>query len=103
MTVRMYVCTTCTANSGAFAQTLKASMPIDVIEVACMSGCANAQTVAFRMAGKVAYLFGGLVDSDIPDLQKFATLYAASDDGHFEDARPLGTLRTKALARIPGA
>jgi len=38
----------------------------------------------------------------MPDLLTFARLYAASPDGNFADARPLGALRTKALARIPG-
>ena len=78
-------------------------MHIEVAEVACMSGCTRAQTVAFREVGKVAYLFGDIGDADIPDLRNFAMLYAASDDGNFEDARHLGALRTKALARIPGA
>jgi predicted metal-binding protein len=98
----MYVCGICTVDSGAFAQTLKGEMPVEVIEVACMSGCTRAQTVAFRETGKIAYLFGDIGETDIPDLRNFAALYAASGDGHFEDARPLGTLRTKALARIPG-
>jgi predicted metal-binding protein len=38
---------------------------------------------------------------DLPDLITFAHLYAASPDGTFADARPLGALRSKALARIP--
>ena len=36
------------------------------------------------------------------DLLTFARLYFASADGVLDDARPLGALRTKALARIPG-
>ncbi len=100
--MRMYVCATCTEVSSAFAQTLKTAMTVEVVEVACMSGCTRAQTVAFREAGKVAYLFGDIGEADIPDLQNFAKLYSISDDGHFEDARPLGTLRTKVMARIPG-
>jgi predicted metal-binding protein len=32
----------------------------------------------------------------------FARHYDASDDGTFADARVLGDLRTKAIARIPG-
>ena len=52
--------------------------------------------------GKTAYLFGDLTAADLPDLLTFARAYAASPDGTFADARPLGTLRTKAIARIPG-
>ncbi|NJM84184.1 MAG: DUF1636 domain-containing protein [Tabrizicola sp.] len=70
--------------------------------VDCMSGCTRDQTVAFRSAGKVAYLFGDLTEDDLPDLQRFAALYAASPDGRLADARVLGPLRLKAVARIPG-
>ena len=49
-----------------------------------------------------AYLFGDITAGDFDDLQNFARLYAASKDGTFPDARVLGNLRTKALARIPG-
>lgn len=75
---------------------------LDVTPVDCMSGCARAQTVAFRATGKVAYLFGDITAADFDDLARFAQLYAASSDGTFADARGLGNLRTKALARIPG-
>jgi predicted metal-binding protein len=68
----------------------------------CMSGCARGSTVAFRAPGKTAYLFGDLTADDLPDLLTFAALYAASADGTLPDARPLGDLRFKALARIPG-
>jgi predicted metal-binding protein len=67
-----------------------------------MSGCTRAQTVAFRAPGKVAYLFGDITAADIAELANFATLYAQSSDGTFPDARVLGNLRTKAIARIPG-
>lgn len=67
-----------------------------------MSGCARAQTVAFRAKGKVAYLFGDITGADMDDLRHFARLYQASTDGTFPDARVLGDLRLKALARIPG-
>jgi predicted metal-binding protein len=67
-----------------------------------MSGCARASTAAFRAPGKTAYLFGDLTAADLPDLITFARLYAASPDGTLADARPLGALRSKALARIPG-
>lgn len=67
-----------------------------------MSGCTRKSTIAFRADGKTAYLFGDLTADDLPDLVTFARLYAASPDGNLADARPLGALRMKAIARIPG-
>jgi len=75
---------------------------VQVLEIDCMSGCTRDQTVAFRAAGKTAYLFGKITEADVPDLQNFAHAYAASPDGSFADARIFGALRTKAIARIPG-
>ena len=90
------------AIDGGFVDVLREGLPdLEIKAVECMSGCARAQTVAFREAGKVAYLFGDISGDDLTDLQTFARLYAASKDGIFEDARVLGNLRTKAIARIP--
>ncbi len=100
--MKMFVCTTCTENSGLFLEEARASLPELVIEpVDCMSGCTRAQTVAFRSDGKVAYLFGEITTADLSALETFSTLYAASSDGTFDDARVLGDLRHKAMARIP--
>lgn len=73
-----------------------------VSQTDCMSGCTRPGTVAFRATGKVAYLFGDLSADDIADLTTFARVYAQSPDGTFADARVLGGLRLKAIARIPG-
>ena len=100
--MKMFVCTTCTPD-GDFVKIAQDHLPqLEVTGVDCMSGCTRAQTVAFRAAGKVAYLFGDITQADLPELANFARLYAASPDGTFADARVLGNLRTKALARIPG-
>ncbi|MGB3245922.1 MAG: DUF1636 family protein [Sulfitobacter sp.] len=99
--MKIYVCRSCTAD-GSFVDTARAGLPhLEVISVDCMSGCARAQTVAFREPGKVAYLFGDITDTDLDALATFAELYADSCDGTFADARVLGDLRTKAIARIP--
>ena len=101
--VTMYVCTTCTAESKELLDYFGAMIEeADIRGVDCMSGCTNAQTVAFRAKGKTAYLFGEITEKDSTLLQNFVRLYAQSPDGTFEDARVLGTLRTKAIARIPG-
>ena len=45
---------------------------------------------------------GEITEADIPNLVIFLRLYSASEDGNLSDARPLGSLREKAIARIPG-
>ena len=55
-----------------------------------------------RAPGKTAYLFGDASEADVPNLIVFLKLYDASADGNLADARPIGALREKALARIPG-
>lgn len=105
--MRITLCASCPLGQSGFAEDLRAALAAEglaalITTTDCMSGCARASTVAFRAAGKTAYLFGDLGASDLPDLLAFARLYAASPDGTFADARPLGALRLKALARIPG-
>ena len=105
--MQISVCRSCALGQTGFARRMAlacVSLPFDttVDEVECMSGCARASAVAFRSPGKVAYLFGDLVQGDLANLLDFAKLYHASPDGTFADARVLGPLRMKALARIPG-
>lgn len=99
----MYVCTTCSLGQSGFLDELKVAMDdLEIEGIDCMSGCTRDQTVAFRAPGKVAYLFGEITADDVPDLKRFVALYRASTDGSFADARVLGGLRHKAVARIPG-
>lgn len=105
--MQISVCGSCPLGQDVFAEKLQlacASLPfaVEVGLVDCMSGCARASAVAFRSPGKVAYLFGDLTLADLPGLLSFARHYQASPDGCFADARVLGALRMKALARIPG-
>lgn len=102
--MKLHVCTSCSLGRAGFAETLRQTMPptVQVLEVECMSGCTRDQTLAFRAPGKTAYLFGDITEADLPDLHNFVRAYAASPDGTFPDARILGALRTKAIARIPG-
>ena len=105
--MRITLCTTCALGSGGFATTLNAALheagiTAEVTTVDCMSGCTRPSTLAFRAPGKTAYLFGDLTAADLADLITFARMYRDSADGTLADARPLGALRTKALARIPG-
>jgi predicted metal-binding protein len=100
--VKIFVCATCTPD-GAFTQVVRDALPGRTVEpIDCMSGCTRAQCVAFRSPGKTAYLFGEITEKDLPELETFARLYEQTTDGNFPDARVLGNLRTKAIARIPG-
>lgn len=100
--MKISVCTSCVAQT-TLIEAIRAGLPDLTVEgVDCMSGCTRPQTVAFRATGKVAYLFGDITEADLPELQNFAKCYAATPDGVFSDARVLGDLRTKAIARIPG-
>ncbi len=105
--MKVTLCTSCPLGASNFPDVLgkalaAAGIGAGVATVDCMSGCTRPSTVAFRAPGKVAYLFGEVSAGDLEDLVTFARLYAASPDGTFADARPLGALRTKAIARIPG-
>ncbi|MGB3317170.1 MAG: DUF1636 domain-containing protein [Albidovulum sp.] len=102
--VTVTVCRSCPAGQNGLAERLRAEIggEADLREVDCMSGCTRPSTVAFRAAGKTAYLFGDITGADIPNLAVFLRLYSASPDGNLADARPLGSLREKAIARIPG-
>ncbi len=100
------ICRSCPAGQAGLAEALRravqaAGLQADLRQTECLSGCARASTVAFRAEGKTAYLFGDLTLADLEALVGFLRLYAASPDGVFADARPLGDLRFKALARIP--
>ena len=100
--MRMLVCRSCTEDDGVL-EALRAGLPGVAVEaVDCMSGCKRPQTVAFRAPGKVAYLFGDISARDLPELRVFIDCYADSADGTIPDARVLGDLRGKAIARIPG-
>jgi predicted metal-binding protein len=104
--MRITLCTSCPLGQTDFAEAFStalaaAGIAAEIVRTECMSGCARPSTAAFRAPGKTAYLFGDLTAADLPDLITFARLYAAAPDGTFADARPLGGLRMKALARIP--
>ena len=101
------LCASCPLGQQGFAALLAnglkdAGLAVQLSEVDCMSGCMRGSTLAFRSTGKTAYLFGDLTADDLHDLITFARHYEASADGNLPDARVLGALRNKAIARIPG-
>lgn len=101
------LCRSCPAGQAGFETQLRKaveSLGVDatVASVDCMSGCTRPSTIACRTTGKTAYLFGDVTEADLPDILTFLRLYVQSTDGNFADARALGGLRLKALARIPG-
>ncbi|WP_027243419.1 DUF1636 family protein [Leisingera daeponensis] len=100
------LCRTCRgADPALFGQAAAAleaaGAKVRLQQADCMSGCQRPQTLAVRQAGKTAYLFGEITAADLPDIVTFLRMYQDSDDGNFADARPLGNLRFKAIARIP--
>lgn len=105
--MKVTLCASCALGRSGFPDRLgkalaEAGLQAEIGTVDCMSGCTRPSTIAFRDAGKTAYLFGDVTEGDLPDLLTFARLFAAASDGILADARPLGALRTKAIARIPG-
>ena len=101
--VTVTICATCALGQAGIAAALQTALPVATItSVECMSGCTRPSTVAFRSPGKTAYLFGEITAADLPLLLRFHDLYVQSPDGNFDDARVLGDLRLKAIARIPG-
>ncbi len=101
------VCRSCPAARAGLADDLReafarAALDVELRETDCLSGCTRPSALAFRAQGKTAYLFGEITRADVPGIVTFARLYLDSPDGNLADARPLGSLRTKAMARIPG-
>lgn len=101
------LCRSCLTDQSGLEDAIRNALTtleftISFATVDCMSGCVRPTTLACRATGKTAYLFGDISADDLPDILTFLQLYAASPDGNFADARPLGGLRQKALARIPG-
>jgi len=101
MTHTITLCASCPLGQGDFVGKF-APTGYEVKLTDCMSGCTTPSTIAFRAAGKTAYLFGQITPDDLIDLMAFAQAYQSSPDGTFADARVFGDLRHKALARIPG-
>ncbi|MBY6068162.1 DUF1636 domain-containing protein [Leisingera aquaemixtae] len=100
------LCRTCRdADPALFGQVAaaleEAGVAARLQQVDCMSGCKRPQTLAVRQSGKTAYLFGEITAKDLPDILTFLRMYQDSANGDFADARPLGQLRFKAIARIP--
>ena len=105
---QVFVCSSCcrvgeTPHGTAFVAALRARLGKDfnVVPHACFSVCSEPQALAFRAAGKAAYVFSGLNLDDLDDIAAFADLWAGLADGWIEDARPIGRLRFCLKARIP--
>lgn len=104
--MKITLCASCHLGKSGFADPLAAALKqagivAKISMTDCMSGCTRPSTIAFRDRGKTAYLFGDVTQDDLTDLITFAQLYQSAPDGNLTDARPLGALRSKAIARIP--
>ncbi|WP_417728821.1 DUF1636 family protein [Roseovarius sp.] len=109
MAHRIVVCSTCEGTDGkGFAARLREGLDVKAMNFSvqdhdCMSNCARPLSVAFSAPGKATYLFGDIDPArDLDDTLAFAALYADSQDGWIEDARPAGRLRHCLIGRVPG-
>ncbi|WP_192931264.1 DUF1636 family protein [Gemmobacter serpentinus] len=101
--VTVFVCTECPTGAERLAKVQKAlrGQPCRVQGNACLSGCRSGASVALRASGRMAYLFGPLQPEDMAFLPVLIGEYLAAPRGEILDARPLGSLRLRVLARIP--
>lgn len=107
MTVRLILCATCpgapaAALRRALAEGAFAGHEVALEETACMNTCGRGPALAIRAEGRMTCLFGGVTGADLPGLAAFLHLYMAAPEGRITDARPLGGLRFRLIARIPG-
>ncbi|WP_135504291.1 DUF1636 family protein [Roseovarius aestuariivivens] len=105
---RIVVCSTCEGVDGkGFAARLRdgiaaRGLDVTVQEHDCLSNCARPLSLAFSAPGKATYLFADIDPKiDLEDTLAFAALFAASENGWIEDARPAGRLRFCLLGRVP--
>lgn len=105
---RIVVCSTCEGVDGkGFAAELRGAlarrgMDFDVQDHDCLSNCARPLSMAVTAPGKTTYLFGDIDPGrDLDDTLDFCGLFAASEDGWIEDARPAGRLRFCLIGRVP--
>lgn len=103
--IRLFVCQDCPGGPDRLTMIRDglAGLECQVLATDCLSGCRSEASVAVRAAGRMAYLFGPVDSGDLAGLRCFLDLYASDPEGRIHDARPLGPLRMKALARIPAA
>lgn len=104
--VAIHLCRSCDKADPHMASALRAALDragqsATIGTVDCMSGCTRSPTLSVRAPGKTAYLFGEVSRTDIADLLTFLKLYEISATGDLSDARAIGQLRFKAIARIP--
>lgn len=86
---------------GAIAET-DFSEQFELKGTACMGGCEQPCSVAFRAPEKASWLFFNLdpID-DVADIVRFAKLYALLDDGWCRSVDRPGKLANNILARLP--
>lgn len=118
-THKIFVCTSC-RHKGATCRpgydlirklqhAMAMTVPVvgddfEISGVACMAGCTQPCTVAFRATDKATYLFGDIdPETDIDDLMAFAEQYRSLEDGWCSAGTRPGKLQQTTLARIPAA
>jgi predicted metal-binding protein len=104
------ICASCCAGAdeaqgGRLAEHLSTALDpkaFAVRTVPCLSCCSRPVALAAEAVGKATYVFADVdAEADRAAILTFARLYGAAQDGWIEDARPLGRLRHRLVARIP--
>lgn len=103
MPVTLQICESCDQRSLGLIERLREAAPNDITITPspCMNVCTKPITCALHGRG-MTYIFGDCdPDGDFETLQTLIRLYHTADQGNITDARPLGDLRHKLIARIP--
>lgn len=99
----VFVCRECPGGADRLERVRRAlsGTGCDTRPSSCLSGCRSGASVAIRAPGRMAWLLGPVTEDDMAHLPEFMRLYHAAPQGAITDARSLGTLRLRVLARIP--
>ena len=104
----LHVCTTCRTGDGVallgrLEELLaeRPDIPVQLLEVKCLSSCGHGCSAAIAMPGKWSYLLGGLDLDRAPDLLEYAAIYAGSKTGVVMPSKRPASLAAMVHGRIP--
>ena len=99
---RLVICQGCVGDGAGLHAAVRDALPaVPVSRVGCLGVCRDPITLAAQGDGRATYVFSGLEPGDAGDVAAFAAAYDAAPGGWIADARPLGALRFKLVARVP--
>ena len=99
--MELIVCSGC-AGGDALAEALRETCgEVTVRRAGCLNLCAGPVGVAAQAPGRATYVFSGVTEAEAPDMAVFVAEWTRARKGWIADARPLGALRFRLVARIP--